>query len=127
MIKSARRVSVFSAFVAAAMFLTAALAPGAEAKAQSLYNQPKYAAIVVDAATGEVLYARRADQPRYPASITKVMTFYLVFEALATGRLSLNDRIVLSAHAAAVEVGPARRRIDLGGRSATRHRAEVGQ
>ena len=101
MIKSARRVSVFSAFVAAAMFLTAALAPGAEAKAQSLYNQPKYAAIVVDAATGEVLYARRADQPRYPASITKVMTFYLVFEALATGRLSLNDRIVLSAHAAA--------------------------
>ena len=80
--------------------MTAALAPGAEAKAQSLYNQPKYAAIVVDAATGEVLYARRADQPRYPASVTKIMTFYLVFEALATGRLSLQDRLVLSDHAA---------------------------
>ncbi|HTK36308.1 MAG TPA: D-alanyl-D-alanine carboxypeptidase family protein [Caulobacteraceae bacterium] len=101
MIKPARRLSVFTAFVAFATLLTAALAPGAEAKAQSLYNQPKYAAIVVDAATGEVLYARRADQPRYPASITKVMTFYLVFEALATGRLSLQDRIVVSDHAAA--------------------------
>jgi D-alanyl-D-alanine carboxypeptidase len=101
MIKPARRLSVFSAFVAVATLVTAALAPGEEVRAQSLYSQPKYAAIVVDATTGEVLYARRADQPRYPASITKVMTFYLVFEALATGRLSLQDRIVMSDHASA--------------------------
>src|SRR3569833_636732 len=78
MTKPARRISVLSAFVAAATLLAAAIAPGAQARAQSLYNQPKYAAIVVDAATGEVLYARRADQPRYPASVTKIMTFYLV-------------------------------------------------
>jgi D-alanyl-D-alanine carboxypeptidase (penicillin-binding protein 5/6) len=96
----ARRLSFLSAVIAAVTLATASLAPGAQARAQGLYNQPKYAAIVVDAATGEVLYARRADQPRYPASITKVMTLYLVFEALATGRLSLTDRVVLSRHAA---------------------------
>lgn len=100
MTKPARRLCVVTTLVAAMMLLASALAPGAEARAQSLYNQPKYAAIVVDATTGEVLYARRADQPRYPASITKVMTLYLVFEALATGRLSLNDRVVMSRHAA---------------------------
>ena len=92
----ARRLSLLSALVAAVTLVTASLAPGAQARAQGLYNQPKYAAIVVDAGTGEVLYARRADQPRYPASITKIMTLYLVFEALATGRLSLTDQVVLS-------------------------------
>jgi D-alanyl-D-alanine carboxypeptidase (penicillin-binding protein 5/6) len=97
MAKPARRLSLLSVFLAAAAMLTAAVAPAAQA--QSLYNQPKYAAIVVDAASGEVLYARRADQPRYPASITKVMTLYLVFEALATGRLKLDDQVTMSQHA----------------------------
>lgn len=100
MLKPARRFSLISVILAAATLMTASLAPAAQASAQSLYSQPKYAAIVVDAASGEVLYARRADQPRYPASITKVMTLYLVFEALATGRLSLNDQVVMSRHAA---------------------------
>jgi D-alanyl-D-alanine carboxypeptidase (penicillin-binding protein 5/6) len=65
-----------------------------------LFNQPRYAAIVVDANTGEVLYDRNSDSPRYPASITKIMTLYLTFEALAAGRLSLSDSVVVSAHAA---------------------------
>jgi D-alanyl-D-alanine carboxypeptidase (penicillin-binding protein 5/6) len=64
-------------------------------------TQPKYAAIVVDAATGEVMYAKRADSPRYPASITKVMTLYLTFEALAAGRIKLSDQVVMSPRAAA--------------------------
>jgi len=95
-----RRLEVLAPLIAAVMVMATALIPAAQARAQSLYTQPKYAAIVVDATTGEVLYARRADQPRYPASITKVMTLYLVFEALATGRLSLDDKVTLSAHAA---------------------------
>ena len=66
----------------------------------SLFQHEKYAAVVVDANTGEVLYARRADEARYPASITKIMTLYLTFEALSTGRLSPGDRIVVSQHAA---------------------------
>jgi len=64
-------------------------------------SQTKYAAIVVDAKTGEILYAKHADSPRYPASITKVMTLYLTYEALAAGKLHLEDRVVFSPHAAA--------------------------
>jgi D-alanyl-D-alanine carboxypeptidase len=64
-------------------------------------SEPRYAAIVVDASSGEVLYGQNADSPRYPASITKVMTLYLTFEALSEGRLKLTDRIVYSPHAAA--------------------------
>lgn len=77
-----------------------ALLTAAPAAAVSLYDQPKYAAILVDAKTGEVLYSRRPDAPRHPASITKVMTLYLTFEALETGELDLRDRITFSARAA---------------------------
>lgn len=61
----------------------------------------KYASIVVDAASGEVLFSRFADERRYPASITKVMTLYLVFEALEDGRVKLTDQLVVSPRAAA--------------------------
>jgi D-alanyl-D-alanine carboxypeptidase (penicillin-binding protein 5/6) len=64
-----------------------------------LFGQPRYAAYVMDANTGEVLYERNADSPRYPASITKLMTLYLTFEELQAGKLSLNDRVYVSAHA----------------------------
>ncbi|HEV7156862.1 MAG TPA: D-alanyl-D-alanine carboxypeptidase [Caulobacteraceae bacterium] len=63
--------------------------------------EPKNTAIVMDARTGEILYSERADSPRYPASVTKVMTFYLAFEALAAGRLHLNDMLTVSPLAAA--------------------------
>ncbi|MGH6955994.1 MAG: D-alanyl-D-alanine carboxypeptidase [Caulobacteraceae bacterium] len=64
-------------------------------------DEPKYAAIVMDATTGQVLYQERADAERYPASLTKLMTLYLTFEALSTGRLKPTDLIVVSRHAAA--------------------------
>ncbi|HEY4163109.1 MAG TPA: D-alanyl-D-alanine carboxypeptidase family protein [Dongiaceae bacterium] len=64
-------------------------------------SQTKYAAIVVDAKSGEILYAKHADSPRYPASITKIMTLYLTFEELASGKLHLDDRVMVSPHAAA--------------------------
>lgn len=69
--------------------------------AASLYSAPRYAAILIDHDTGEVLYARRADETRYPASITKVMTLYVAFEELAAGRLSLDDELRISRHAVA--------------------------
>lgn len=68
--------------------------------ASSLYAVPKYAAVLVNAATGEVLYARQADAPRYPASITKVLTLYLAFEQLAKGTMRGDDAVVVSHHAA---------------------------
>lgn len=61
---------------------------------------PKYASIVVDQNTGRVLYARNADARRYPASLTKIMTLYMVFEQLEKGALRLNTPIAMTAHAA---------------------------
>lgn len=85
----------------AALCALAALGAAAPpAAALGLFSQSRNAAIVVDASTGEVLYQRRADALRYPASITKIMTLYLTFEALSTGRLKLTDRVPVSAHAA---------------------------
>jgi D-alanyl-D-alanine carboxypeptidase (penicillin-binding protein 5/6) len=55
---------------------------------------------LVDARSGHVLYSRNADQRRYPASLTKVMTLYLAFDAISKGRLKLSDPVVVSPHAA---------------------------
>jgi D-alanyl-D-alanine carboxypeptidase (penicillin-binding protein 5/6) len=65
-------------------------------------SESKYAAIVVDAKSGEVLYSKNADSSRYPASITKIMTLYLAFEALEAGRLKTTDLITVSQHAASM-------------------------
>lgn len=62
---------------------------------------PKYAGIVVDAKTGNVLYSENADRLQYPASLTKMMTLYMVFEALEQGRIRLDTPVPFSAHAAA--------------------------
>lgn len=86
--------------LAALAVASAAPTPGvAPLVAQSAENA-RYAAIVIDAGSGEVLFARHADSRRYPASITKVMTLYLVFDALADGRIKLTDRITVSPRAA---------------------------
>ncbi|MGO6949407.1 D-alanyl-D-alanine carboxypeptidase [Rhizobium leguminosarum] len=62
---------------------------------------PKYAGIVVDAKTGNVLYSENADRLQYPASLTKMMTLYMTFEALEQGRIRLDTPVPFSAHAAA--------------------------
>jgi D-alanyl-D-alanine carboxypeptidase len=61
----------------------------------------KYAAIVIDAASGKVLHADQADELRYPASMTKMMTLYLVFERLQSNELSYETRLLIDGHAAA--------------------------
>ena len=78
----------------------------------------KYAAIVVDANSGKTLYATNADAPRYPASLTKMMTLYLVFEALNGGRLSMNSKVPFSAQAAAEP--PTKLGVKAGSRSPSR-------
>jgi D-alanyl-D-alanine carboxypeptidase len=60
----------------------------------------KYAAVVIDANTGKTLFAASADAPRYPASLTKMMTLYLLFEGLKTGKFTKSTRIPVSRHAA---------------------------
>lgn len=61
----------------------------------------RYAAIVIDANTGKTLFASNADAQRYPASLTKMMTLYMLFEAMQAGRMSKDTRIPVSAYAAA--------------------------
>ena len=56
--------------------------------------------IIVDAKTGKTLYEQAPDARRYPASLTKMMTLYLLFDALEAHKTSLNARIKVSAHAA---------------------------
>jgi D-alanyl-D-alanine carboxypeptidase len=91
------------AIFAAMMLLLAACTTSAVMQPTSIAPLPseKYAAIVVDAESGRVLYDRFAEEPRYPASLTKMMTVYMMFEALDSGRLSLSTEIPVSAHAAA--------------------------
>lgn len=59
----------------------------------------RFAQIVVDADTHEVIFEENAQALRRPASITKVMTLYLLFDALQSGKLSWNDQIVFSRYA----------------------------
>lgn len=61
----------------------------------------KYAAIVVDAKSGKMLYGANSNELRYPASLTKMMTLYLLFEAMDEGRVSRSDLIPISRTAAA--------------------------
>jgi D-alanyl-D-alanine carboxypeptidase len=62
----------------------------------------RYSSIVTDAATGNVLIAASPDEPRYPASLTKMMTLYMVFEALRDRRLALDQLVPVSEHAASL-------------------------
>ena len=79
----------------------AALSACVVAGAAAAQEGPKYSGIVVDAKTGEVLYSAAADELRYPASLTKMMTLYVVFEDLEAGRLKLDTPLRVSARAAA--------------------------
>lgn len=61
---------------------------------------PPYAAMVVDVKSGRTLHAVNEDAPRIPASITKVMTLYLLFEQLERGKFNMNSELTVSAYAA---------------------------
>lgn len=63
----------------------------------------KYASIVIDAKTGEVLHESSADTRNFPASMTKMMTLHLVFDALDAGKIRLNQQLSVSRHAASME------------------------
>lgn len=64
---------------------------------------PPTAETVIDAKTGKILYAEHANDPRYPASLTKLMTLYLLFEALRDHRITLDEMMPVSVHASGVE------------------------
>ncbi|WP_394807725.1 serine hydrolase [Nitrosomonas sp.] len=62
----------------------------------------RYSSIVIDADTGEVLHESNADATRYPASLTKMMTLYMLFEAIEQHKMTLDTRMKVSIHAASM-------------------------
>ena len=60
---------------------------------------PRYAAMVVDAHTGKVLFSRNADARRYPASLTKIMTLYMLFGLMAKGKVAHDTAFVVTPNA----------------------------
>ncbi len=83
-------------------FLLACAAIALAAPAAVAAKKPVYASIVVDANTGEVLHAVNADTRTYPASTTKIMTLYLLFEAMERGKLRMETPLRVSEHAASM-------------------------
>jgi D-alanyl-D-alanine carboxypeptidase len=77
--------------------LAALMALGFAAPAAA--QQDRYAAIVMDARTNEVLLEDQADERRFPASLTKMMTLYMIFEAIERGEITLNTRWTASRNA----------------------------
>jgi len=85
------------AAVGLACALTAVAAP-----AVAQIGSDRYSSVVIEESTGKVISAVSPDEPRYPASLTKMMTLYMVFEALRDRRVTLSTPVVMSAHAAAM-------------------------
>lgn len=83
---------LFAAVAMAAAFSTTLVMPA---------SAHKSSAFVLDATTGRTLYSRSGDARRYPASLTKMMTLYLLFEDIEGGRVTLTTPFHVSAHAAA--------------------------
>jgi D-alanyl-D-alanine carboxypeptidase len=71
--------------------------------AQAQIGSDRYSSIIVDAATGNVLEAANPDAIRHPASLAKLMTLYMVFEALRDRRIGLDELVPISGHAASME------------------------
>lgn len=82
-------------FLAIVALLSILVAP---AKAQIIDTPAQYA-VIMDHTTGEVLYSKDGSQPMIPASMTKMMTAYLVFDMVKRGELKLTDRLTVSADA----------------------------
>ena len=66
----------------------------------SAIANPKYSSIIMEEHSGKILYSRSPNEKRYPASMTKVMTLYIVFEEIKKGTLNHNSKITFSKRAA---------------------------
>ncbi|MFO1158314.1 MAG: D-alanyl-D-alanine carboxypeptidase family protein [Reyranellaceae bacterium] len=74
-------------------------APAAAAWVPNPLVNAKDSYLILDASSGQELYSDRPDEPRHPASLTKLMTIYMTFSALDSGRLSLGDALPVSINA----------------------------
>lgn len=65
-------------------------------------NVTSASAVLIEGSTGAILYEKNKDEQRFPASITKIMTLVLIFEALDSGKIALTDKVTVSEHAASM-------------------------
>ena len=65
-------------------------------------NIESASAVLIEGSTGSILYEKNKDERRFPASITKIMTLVLIFEALDAGKFTLSDKVTVSDHAASM-------------------------
>ena len=70
-----------------------------ELSAESTVQVQAPSAVLMEASTGQIIYEKNADERRSPASITKIMTLILIFDAIDEGKIRLTDEVVTSAHA----------------------------
>jgi D-alanyl-D-alanine carboxypeptidase len=96
-----RRKSTLRPDVLAYMLVALVVAFPTLARAQ--IGSDRYSSIIVDARSGSVLEAANPDAPRHPASLAKLMTLYMAFEALRDRRITENQLVPVSAHAASMQ------------------------
>lgn len=94
----------FTGFLVVFLVVVLAGIPAAEARRHRVVygrtDTGKDAALIVDGVSGRVLYARNANAPRHPASLTKLMTLYMLFDAVKHGKIGMDDTLHFSRHAA---------------------------
>jgi D-alanyl-D-alanine carboxypeptidase len=71
--------------------------------AHAQIGSDRYSSMVVEVGSGKILETVNPDAPRHPASLAKLMTLYMAFEALRDRRISLDEQVPVSAHAASME------------------------
>lgn len=91
-----KKKSLAAAFLAFVLFLSAMLPVSANVAISSP------SVILIESSTGEVIYELNSTERRSPASITKIMTLLLTFEAMDSGRISLSDQVITSEHASSM-------------------------
>jgi D-alanyl-D-alanine carboxypeptidase len=94
--RTARALAILPALAVAAGMT----AEPAAARSRPAAYKPPFSAIAIDAYSGKSIYERSPDEPRYPASLTKMMTLYLLFQDLEAGKVTTNSRFTVSAYAA---------------------------
>ena len=98
-----RQVRVFLMRAATLAWVVGAAIAVIPSAAKAQIGSERYSSIVIDAANGNVLEAASPDAPRHPASLAKLMTLYMVFEALRDRRIGLDQLVPVSPHAASME------------------------
>ena len=91
-----RKKSLMALFLAAVFWITACMPVCAEISVSSP------SVILMESSTGQVIYEQNATERRSPASITKIMTLLLTFEALKAGKVSLTDDVITSEYASSM-------------------------